>query len=149
MRLYLLYTSFSFSGVNTRTFRIFMTYPPSPIHNVEDKKNVVWYRCNNIVLGGKEVQIQSLKFLHVIVSMQIVKQLYFRCLSWRENISPPLRWPSNLIMLLDSNNYSAARRAWWSYKFAAFCCRKLGYRSWVIPLCSILIAILSPCQHDF
>ena len=37
MRLYLLYTSFSFSGVYTRTFRIFMTYSPlSPIHNVED-----------------------------------------------------------------------------------------------------------------
>ena len=37
MRLYLLYTSFSFSGVYTRTYRIFMTYPPpSPIHNVED-----------------------------------------------------------------------------------------------------------------
>ena len=38
MRLYLLYTSFSFSGVNPRTFRIFMTYPPPPslIHNVED-----------------------------------------------------------------------------------------------------------------
>ena len=30
MRLYLLYTSFSFSGVNPRTFRIFMTYPPPP-----------------------------------------------------------------------------------------------------------------------
>ena len=30
-----------------------------------------------------------------------------------------------------------------------FGCRKLGYRLWVIPLCSILIAILSPCQHDF
>ena len=49
----------------------------------------------------------------------------------------------------------SVRRAWRSYKFAAFCffpffgCRKLGYRSWVIPLCSILIAILSPCQHDF
>ena len=27
--------------------------------------------------------------------------------------------------------------------------RKLGYRSWVIALCSILIAILSPCQHEF
>ena len=57
MRLWLLYTTFSFSGVYTRTFRIFMTYPlPSPIHNAEDilfskkcRKNVVGYRSESIV----------------------------------------------------------------------------------------------------
>ena len=42
----------------------------------------------------------------------------------------------------------SARRAWRSYKFAGFCfffgCRKLGYRSWVIPLCILLSEPASP-----
>ena len=37
------------------------------------------------------------------------------------------------------------RRAWRSFKFAPFLfifpCRKLGYRSWMIPLCSTPIAV--------
>ena len=45
-----------------------------------------------------------------------------------------------------------ARRTWRSYKFASldfsvfffFPCRKLGCRSWAIPLCSIPIAISEP-----
>ena len=42
-----------------------------------------------------------------------------------------------------------ARRAWRSYKFAAFCffgCQKLDYRSWVIPL---YILLSEPCHHGF
>ena len=47
-----------------------------------------------------------------------------------------------------------ARRAWRSYKFAALClfffgCRKLGYRSWVIPLYSIPIAIWAYVNTTF
>ena len=39
-------------------------------------KNVVWYRCNNIVLGGKGgANTKSQKFLHLIVSKQIAKQI--------------------------------------------------------------------------
>ena len=39
-------------------------------------KNVVWYRCNNIVLGGKGgTNTKSQNFLHLIFSKQIAKQI--------------------------------------------------------------------------
>ena len=86
IRLYLLYTSFSISGVNTRTFKIrfFMTYPFLPpltmLRTSYSAKKVVWYRCNNIVLWGKGgANTKSQKFLHAIVG---VIQMYWRRSFW-------------------------------------------------------------------
>ena len=63
--------------------------------------------------------------------------------------------PLLLALVLDQILITpSARRAWRSYKFALlsfFCvfiiffrCRKLGYRSWVIPLCILLSEPVSP-----
>ena len=57
-----------------------MTNLPPPLFTIlrisYSAKNVVWYRCNNIVLGGKGGEnTKSQKFLHLIVSKQIAKQI--------------------------------------------------------------------------
>ena len=109
MRLYLLSTTFSFSGVYARTFRIFMTYPlPSPIHNVEDI--LFNKKCSQVSLqqhcfrgeGGSKYSLKN--FCTRLSLSKLQSKLYFRCLSWQESISPPLCWPSNFIMLLNSSN---------------------------------------------
>ena len=73
MRLYLLFMSFSLSGVCTGTFRIFLLIPLPPsftmLKTSYSLKNVVWYRCNNIVLEGKREQIQSLKNVRTRLSL--------------------------------------------------------------------------------
>ena len=82
MRLHLLYTTFSFSGIYTSTFRIFMTYPlPSLIHNVEDI--LFSKKCSRVSLqqhcfrGEGGANTKSQQFLHQIVSIQIAKRIVF------------------------------------------------------------------------
>ena len=72
MRLFLFWISFSFGEVYIRTIRFFMVnLPPPPFTMLKisySAKNVVWYRCNNIVLEGKGgASTKCQKFLHLIV----------------------------------------------------------------------------------
>ena len=89
-----------------------MTNFPPPLFTMlrlsYSSRNVVRYRCNNIVLGGKGgANTKSQKFLHLIVSKQIAKQILVSIFVLaRENTNSTLHWPSNIVMLLDSNNSS-------------------------------------------
>ena len=72
MRLFLFWISFSFGEGYIRTIQFFMTcLPPPPFTMLRisySAKNMVRYRCNNIVLGGKGgANTKSQKFLHLIV----------------------------------------------------------------------------------